>query len=72
MSSNLESLRRQAERLCEEGRLLWLLGRGLGRASSGENTEELGPWALETLRELRGLESSGAQQPRAPRQNRRV
>lgn len=72
MSSNLESLRRQAKRLCEEGRLLWLLGRGLDRASCEENTKELGPWALETLRELRGLESSGTQQLRAPRQTRRV
>lgn len=72
MSTNLESLRRQAERLCEEGRLLWLLGRGLNRASCGENTEELGPWALQALRELRGLESSGGYRPRAPRPTRRV
>ncbi len=40
-----------AERLSEEGRLLWVLGRSLARATN--DPDGLSSWAIKTYREFR-------------------
>lgn len=47
------SLRSQAEQLSEEGRLLLILGKTLGKLASSPREESLGPWALNALQELK-------------------
>lgn len=53
-----------AERLSEEGRLLWVLGRSLARATN--DPDGLGSWAIKTYRELQALELRPAQTTSAP------
>lgn len=53
-----------AERLSEEGRLLWVLGRSLARATN--DPDGLGSWAIKTYRELQALELRPARTTSAP------
>ncbi len=62
------TLRSQAERLSEEGRLLLVLGKTLGKLASSSREEPLGPWVLNALEELKSngsrIPSVGRPRPR--------
>ena len=59
-----------AERLSEEGRLLWVLGRSLARAAN--DPDDLGSWAIKTYRELQALEFRPAGVTNAPQRAARL
>lgn len=59
-----------AERLSEEGRLLWILGRSLARATN--DPSNLGSWAIRTYRELQALELQPAPVTNAPQRPARL
>jgi hypothetical protein len=71
MSSTHGDWDHESERLLEQGRVLWLLGRGLRRAKS--KPSGLGAWAVAALDELKTLEQGEQSQgAAATRQKPRV
>jgi hypothetical protein len=70
MSSSHRDLEHESENLLEQGRLLWLLGRGLRRAKS--KPSGLGTWAVAALAELRTLEQEDHSREAFTRQKPRV